>query len=78
MKNISLKVYTEKWHLQRAFTISRGTRQHAEVVVVEINQDNFTGRGECTPYARYQESVASVMAEVKAIEPQICRGTDRA
>jgi L-alanine-DL-glutamate epimerase-like enolase superfamily enzyme len=38
----------------------------AEVVVVEAEQDGLIGRGEAVPYARYGETVESVLAQVAA------------
>lgn len=44
------------------FVIARGSRSEAKVVVVELEEDGVKGVGECTPYPRYGESIASVMA----------------
>ena len=42
--------------------------QHAaDVVTVELDEDGVIGRGESVPYARYGESVASVMDEIEAM-----------
>lgn len=48
------------------------------MVVVDIEEDGFHGRGECVPYARYGETVDSVTAAIRAMEPAISRGLDRA
>jgi len=63
--------------LARTFTIARGARQQAQVVVVEIRQDTHIGRGECVPYARYQESTDSVIAAITAMRECIAAGGDR-
>ena len=60
----SVAVRTESWPIAGAFTIARGAKHAAEVVVVEIAGDGARGRSECVPYARYGESVAEVMAEI--------------
>ena len=60
----SVKVYEEAWPLHTPFVISRGSRSEASVVVVEIEEEGFKGVGECTPYPRYGESLASVMAQI--------------
>jgi L-alanine-DL-glutamate epimerase-like enolase superfamily enzyme len=44
------------------------------VVVVELEENGVTGRGECVPYARYGESVASVLSELEAIIPKLKQG----
>ncbi len=63
--------------LKAAFAISRGAKSTAETVLVEIAQDGHTGRGECVPYARYQESRVSVVAQLTGIERDIRDGLSR-
>jgi len=46
----------ESWPIARPFTISRGTKRTAEVVVATVTDGEFSGRGECVPYARYDET----------------------
>ena len=48
----------ESFPLAQTFTISRGAKTTADVVVVELSRDGCIGRGECVPYPRYNESVA--------------------
>lgn len=50
--------------LAEVFSISRGSRTEATVVEVELTADGHRGRGECVPYARYGESVESVLAQI--------------
>lgn len=73
----SVKVYQESWPLHSPFVISRGTRNEAVVVVVEIEQDGIKGVGECTPYPRYGESLASVMAQIMTLVPALQTGLSR-
>ncbi len=76
MKNIS--VYEESWPLNTPFTIARGTREQATVVVVEVmDESGVKGVGECTPYLRYGETAASVMAQVVSILPALELGMNR-
>lgn len=58
-------VERETWPIDGSFTISRGSKTTAEVVTVCIVEDGVEGYGECVPYARYGETVESVIAEVK-------------
>lgn len=59
LKRVTAEV--EQWPLTGTFTISRGSKTEAEVVVVAItSEDGHQGRGECVPYARYGETIASV------------------
>ena len=73
----NLRVYEEAWPLHTPFVIARGSRSEAKVVVVEIEENGVKGTGECTPYPRYGESIASVMAQIMAIGEQIERGVSR-
>ena len=62
----TLKASVERWPIAGAFTISRGSKTEAVVVVVQIERDGFVGRGEATPYPRNGETPESVMAEIEA------------
>ena len=73
----SVKVYEEAWPLHSPFVISRGSRSEACVVVVEIEEDGVKGTGECTPYPRYGESLASVIAQVMTLVPALQQGLTR-
>ncbi|AEW73890.1 L-Ala-D/L-Glu epimerase [Enterobacter ludwigii] len=73
----SVKVYEEAWPLHTPFVISRGSRSEASVVVVEIEEDGIKGVGECTPYPRYGESLASVMALIMTLVPDLEKGLTR-
>jgi L-alanine-DL-glutamate epimerase-like enolase superfamily enzyme len=64
---LRLQARIETWPLAEAFTISRGAKSEARVVVVCVNDGRFTGRGECVPYARYGETVDSVMAAIDSV-----------
>ncbi|MDY0972506.1 L-Ala-D/L-Glu epimerase [Siccibacter turicensis] len=73
----TVRVYEEAWPLHTPFVIARGSRSEAVVVVVEISEDGIKGVGECTPYPRYGESTASVLAEIAALIPQLEAGMSR-
>ncbi|TFH90589.1 N-acetyl-D-Glu racemase DgcA [Vibrio ouci] len=47
------------------FVISRGAQTYCNVVRVSIRYDQWQVQGECTPYARYGESVESVIEQIK-------------
>ncbi len=72
-----LIVRRERWPLRGAFTISRGSRTEAEVVVAEIAEDGIAGRGECVPYARYGETVDGVVAAIEGQAGTVASGLDR-
>ena len=63
----SLKADRESWPIDGSFTISRGTKTSAEVVKVTIEwDDGATGHGECVPYARYGETIESVITQINS------------
>ena len=65
-----ITVTHDRFALKQPFTISRGTKTHADVVTVCVDG---RGWGECVPYARYGESIGSVMAQIAALPPDITR-----
>ena len=56
----------ERWPLAQPFTIARGSKQAADVVVAVVTDDRNEGRGECVPYARFGHSVPEVAADIDA------------
>jgi L-alanine-DL-glutamate epimerase-like enolase superfamily enzyme len=72
-----LTVREECWPLAGTFTISRGSRTEARVVTVALEAGDGHGWGECVPYARYGESVESVIAQIEALRPQLEGGMSR-
>lgn len=74
----TLGVIQETWPIRGSFTISRGAKREAHVVVASISHNGKVGRGECVPYARYGESVASVVAQIEFARAQIEAGMNRA
>lgn len=64
---MELTLTTKSWPIAGAFTISRGSKTHADVVVVELRSNDKVGRGECVPYARYGESIEQVMNDLNAV-----------
>ena len=65
-----LRARAETWPIRGSFTIARGAKTEAAVVVVEASADGARGRGECVPYPRYGESVEGVLAQLAAVEPE--------
>ena len=62
-----LTVEVEQWPIRGGFTISRGSKREAVVVVATISDGTYCGRGECVPYARYKESTGSVTEIVESL-----------
>jgi L-Ala-D/L-Glu epimerase len=76
---MSLKIHAsaETFPIAGTFTISRGSKTEAKVVVVRISDGSATGYGECVPYARYGESVESVLDEVRHASAKLSLKPDR-
>ena len=74
---IDLAVRHESFPLAATFTISRGSRTQADVVVVELSEGGATGRGESLPYPHYGESVTGVVAAIESLRGALARGLDR-
>jgi L-alanine-DL-glutamate epimerase-like enolase superfamily enzyme len=74
----ALSVRIERWPIAGSFTISRGAKTEAVVVLAELFDGRHRGRGECVPYARYGETVEAVAAAIEAMGADIADGLDRA
>ena len=70
-----IQAKVEIFALAHVFRISRGARTQAEVVTVTIEKDGVTGRGECVPYARYNETLESVIKQVESLPADIDKET---
>ena len=76
MREITAEI--QSWPIAGAFTISRGAKTEARVVVASVSEHGLTGYGECVPYARYGENEKDVVAAIKAQQPAISDGMSRA
>ena len=74
--DIVLEAQAESWELAAPFSISRGTKSRADVVVVAARDGEFEGRGEGVPYARYGESVSGALRAIAAFRAN-CRDCSR-
>lgn len=73
----TLTARIETWPIAGSFTISRGAKTEAVVVVAEISRGSHTGRGECVPYARYGETPEATLAAIEAMAGAFAAGLDR-
>lgn len=73
----TLKVTPEQWPLHEPFVISRLVQEHGEVVVVEITEDGFVGRGECERADAFFPDVPPVVAQIESVRTEIEAGIDR-
>jgi L-alanine-DL-glutamate epimerase-like enolase superfamily enzyme len=75
---VSLILRTERWPVAGSFAIARGTRTEAVVVVAELSDAAYSGRGECVPYRRYGETVETVVGAIEGQRGVLADGLDRA
>jgi L-alanine-DL-glutamate epimerase-like enolase superfamily enzyme len=73
----TLEARIERWPIEGNFTISRGAKTEAVVVVANVTHGNTTGRGECVPYPRYNETPEATLAAILRMEDAVRAGLDR-
>jgi L-alanine-DL-glutamate epimerase-like enolase superfamily enzyme len=76
-RRVQLSVTADTFPLAEVFTISRGSRTEAHVLTVRVTDGEWTGWGECVPYARYGETLESVIAEVEGLDLPLDRAALR-
>jgi len=70
---MTISVTADVFKLAQVFTISRGSRTEAKVLTVRVERGDLTGWGECVPYARYDETLESVTAQINGLPNDINR-----
>ncbi|KGM89541.1 L-alanine-DL-glutamate epimerase [Roseovarius mucosus DSM 17069] len=70
---MQIDVTRDVFRLAQVFTISRGSRTEAKVLTVRITEGGVTGWGECVPYARYDETLESVTAQIEGLTGTVTR-----
>ncbi len=70
---MQLEISRDVFRLAQVFTISRGSRTEARVLTVRVSDGEHQGWGECVPYARYEETLESVEAEIRALPDDFSR-----
>ena len=64
--HLTIEAKEEVWPLKEPFRISRGSRSEAQLVVVIVSDGRHSGRGEAVALARYNQSSASVLAQIES------------
>ena len=67
----------EVFPIRGTFRISRGARTESLPVVATLQDGDIVARGECMPYARYDETVESVRDQIESVAKAIADGADR-
>ncbi len=70
---MQLEISRDVFRLAQVFTISRGSRTESRVLTVRVSDGVHRGWGECVPYARYDETLESVEAEIRALPGDFSR-----
>ncbi|WP_370213197.1 N-acetyl-D-Glu racemase DgcA [Roseovarius sp.] len=70
---MEFSVSRDDFKLAQVFTISRGSRTEANVLTVRVRDGAHEGIGECVPYARYDETLDSVEAEILGLSGTVDR-----
>ncbi len=74
MPQRQLKLRVVNWPVAGVFRISRSALTEITTVIVEITENGETGRGECRPYARYDETADTVLSEIEKVKADIESG----
>ena len=74
----TLTVRRRDWPVRGTFRISRSSLSVIPTVQVEVREGDAVGRAECRPYARYDQTVESVTAEIEALRGAVEGGANRA
>jgi len=74
---VKLSVHIEDWELRRPFRITGAEWRTATVLVVQLSDGKFVGRGEAQGVYYLNETVASMLAQIESIAAEIGNGTSR-
>lgn len=82
MSSLNLAARIERWPIAGGFTISRGAKTEAVVIVAQVSRGDrngkaIVGRGECVPYARYNETPEGTLAAILSLQDAFRSGLDR-
>ncbi|MFZ2101083.1 MAG: N-acetyl-D-Glu racemase DgcA [Oricola sp.] len=72
-----MEAWPERFPIDGQFRISRASKTEAEVVTCRITSNGRSGIAECVPYARYGETVDSVLAQIERTISALAGGMSR-
>ena len=70
---MQIEITRDTFPLAQVFRISRGARTEAQVLTVRLTDGQYSGWGECVPYARYGETLDSVAAQILSLPSDVTR-----
>src|SRR5581483_10428371 len=76
-KSPTLAARIERFPIAGSFTISRGAKTEAVVLVAELSDGAHRGRGECVPYPRYGETPEDALKALLGTGDAVTGGLDR-
>jgi L-alanine-DL-glutamate epimerase-like enolase superfamily enzyme len=68
-----LSATVERWPVEGAFIISRGAKTHVDVVLCEVGDGTYLGRGEATPIYYEGETAEECAAAIRAYDGPLDR-----
>ena len=75
---MKLTVQKKSWPLREPFVIARATYTNSAVIIVELHDGPFVGRGEAAGVDYHGETPDSMVAQVEAVRSQVEAGITRA
>lgn len=75
---MKLTVQKRSWRLREPFVISRKSYTHSDVIIVELQDGQFVGRGEAAGVDYHGETQDSMIAHVESVRSQVEAGITRA
>lgn len=75
---MKLTAHARCWPLREPFVISRATYTSSKVIVVELHDGEFGGRGEAAGVDYHGETPDSMLAQIEAVRGQVEAGVTRA
>jgi L-alanine-DL-glutamate epimerase-like enolase superfamily enzyme len=72
-----LQIRPHAWKLKEPFAIARGVRSEARVIMVELQENGWTGRGEACGVPYHGETPETMAAQIEQVRAAIEAGCDR-
>jgi len=76
--HVKLTVRKKSWPLREPFVIARATYTTSDVIIVELQEGQFVGRGEAAGVDYHGETPDSMIAQLEAVRGRIEAGITRA
>jgi L-Ala-D/L-Glu epimerase len=77
MPPTTITITDKTWPIRGSFALSRGAVTEVHTLHAAFARDGHIGYGEARPYGRFDETIASVRAQIEAVTPQTLAGATR-